>query len=86
MNGSPYLSQVTIYSYSQQKKKACRLVDLALPPDHQVKLKEGKKRDKYLKMLVIPTIVGALGTIPKRLVKGLEDLETIRQVETIQDY
>ena len=28
-----------------------------------------------MKVTVIPIVVGALGTIPKRLVKGLEDLE-----------
>ena len=34
-----------------------------------------------MKVVVIPIVVGALGTIPKGLVKKLEDLE-IRQVET----
>ena len=50
-----------------------------------MKIKENrKKRDKYLniarevkkpwnmKVTVIPTVLGALGTIQKRLVKGLE--------------
>ena len=37
-----------------------------------------------MKVTVIPIIVGALGTIPKGLVKGLEDLEIRGQVETIQ--
>ena len=37
-----------------------------------------------MKVKVIPIVVGAVGTIPKRLVKGLEDLEIRRQVETIQ--
>ena len=36
-----------------------------------------------MKVTVIPVAVGELGTIPKRLVKRLEDSE-IRQVETIQ--
>ena len=63
--------------------------------DHRVKIKESKKRDKYLdlawelknirnmKVIVMPVVVGALGTIPKGLVKELEDLE-IKEVETIQ--
>ena len=34
--------------------------------------------------LVLPVVIGALGTIPKRLVKRLEDLEITGRVETIQ--
>ena len=37
-----------------------------------------------LKVTVIPIKICALGTIPKILVKGLEDLEIRGQVETIQ--
>ena len=33
---------------------------------------------------VIPIVIGALGTIPKGLAKGLEKLEIRGQVETIQ--
>ena len=33
---------------------------------------------------VIPIVIGALGTIPKRLIKGFEDLEIRGQIETIQ--
>ena len=29
-----------------------------------------------MKMTVIPIVIGALETIPNRLIKGLEDLET----------
>ena len=32
---------------------------------------------------MIPIVIGALGTIPKQLVKGLEYLEIKGQVETI---
>ena len=35
-------------------------------------------------MTVIPVVIGALGTIPKRLIKGLEDSEIRRQIEIIQ--
>ena len=35
-------------------------------------------------MTVIPIVVGALGTMPKGLLKGLEDLEIRGHVETIQ--
>ena len=62
-------------------------MDFIVPADHKVKLKESKKKDKYLdlgrelkklwnmKVTVIPIVIGALGTVIKGLVKGLEDLE-----------
>ena len=34
-------------------------------------------------MTVIPIVIGALGTITKRLVQGLEKLEIMGQVETV---
>ena len=37
-----------------------------------------------MKVTVIPIVIGALGTIPKRLVRELEELEIKEQVETIQ--
>ena len=63
---------------------------------HIVKLKECKKRDKYLNLLgklkklwnmkvtIIPIVIGALGTVTKGLLQGLEDLEITGQVETVQ--
>ena len=60
-----------------------------------MKIKESENRDKYLdlarelkklrnmKVMVIQIVVGALGTMPKGLVKGLEDLEIRGQVMTI---
>ena len=71
-------------------------MDFAVPADHRVKLKESKKREKYLdlarelkkmwsmKGIIIPAVIGALGTVTKGLVKGLEDLEIRGRVETIQ--
>ena len=35
-------------------------------------------------MTVIPMVIGALGTIPKDLVRGLEELEIGEKAETIQ--
>ena len=55
--------------------------------DHRVKLKEGKKKDKYMdlarepknlwniKVVVIPTVIGALVSVTKGLILGLEELE-----------
>ena len=74
------------------KKTTCRIVDFAVPVDHRVKLKECEKSNKYLdlvrelkklwkmKVMIVPIVIGALGTVIKGLVQRLGDLE----VETIQ--
>ena len=72
------------------------IVDFAVPADHRIKLKECEKKDKYLdfarelkklwniKVTIIPIVIGAFGTVTKGLLKGQEDLEVGRRVETIQ--
>ena len=59
-------------------------------------MEENEKKDKYLnlarelkklwnmKVTIVPIVIGALGTITKGLLKGLEDLEIGGRVETIQ--
>ena len=37
-----------------------------------------------MKVTIVPFVIGALGTITKGLLKGLEDLEVGGRVETIQ--
>ncbi len=37
-----------------------------------------------MKVTIVPIVIGALGTIPKGLLKGLEDLEVGGRVETVQ--
>ena len=37
-----------------------------------------------MKMSVVPIVIGAFGTVTEGLLKGLEDLEVGRRVETIQ--
>ena len=71
----------------QQKKRICEIVDFAVPADHKVKLKEIKKKDKYLnfawelkklwnmKVTLIPIVIGVLGTVTKGWIKGIEDME-----------
>ena len=61
-----------------------------------LRLKECEKKDKDLdlardlkklcnmKVTIIPSVIGAFGTVTKRLLKGLEDLEVEGRVETIQ--
>ena len=80
-----------------KKERTCQLVDFAVPADHRVKLKENEKIDKYLdlarelkklwnmKVKVIPIVVGALGTVPKGLERGLENLEIRGRIDTIQN-
>ena len=74
----------------------CRIVDSAVPTTHWVKLKESEKKDNYqdlarelkklwnMKLTLIPIVIGALGTVTERLIKGLAGLEIIGQVGTIQ--
>ena len=81
---------------NKKKKRICKIVDFAVPADHRINLKESEKKDKYLdlarklkklwnmKVTIVPIVTGALGTIAKGLLEGLEELEVGRQVETIQ--
>ena len=79
-----------------KRNKTCWIMDFAVTADHRVKLKESKKRNKYLdlarelknpwnmRVKVTQLVIGALSTVTKELVQGLEDLEIRRRVETIQ--
>ena len=79
-----------------KKKRTCKIVDFSVPADHRIKLKECEKKDKSLdlarelkklcnmKVTIIPIVIGEFGTVNKRLLKGLEDLEIGGRVETIQ--
>ena len=62
-------------------------MDFVVPVDYGVKIKENKKRNKYLdltrelkklwnvKVTVIPIVIDTLGVTNKGLVKELEELE-----------
>ena len=94
-NGSPNHGQKT-RPYSNKKKRTCKIVDIAVPADHRVKLNQCEKNDKYLdlarefkklwnmKVTIIPIVIGAFGTVTKGLLKGMEDLEVGGREETIQ--
>ena len=68
----------------------------AILVDHRVKIKESEKSEKYLdlarelkklwhmEVTMIPIVIGAPRTIPKGLIRGLEDLEIRGEEETIQ--
>ena len=86
---------IIINKEKKKKKRTCEIVDFAVPADHRVKLKESQINDKYLdldkelkkkwnmEVTVISIIISALGTVVKRLVQGLSDLEIRGQVKTI---
>ena len=81
---------------NNKKKKICKVVDFAVPADHRIKLKESEKKDKYIdlarelkklwnmKVMILPIVIGAFGTVNKGLLKGLEDMEVGGREETIQ--
>ena len=76
--------------------RTCKIVDIAVPADHRIKLKDCEKKDKYLdlarelkklwnmKVTIIPIVIGAFSTVTKGLINGLEDLEVGGREETIQ--
>ena len=80
----------------KKKERICKIIEFTVPADHRINLKESEKKDKYLdlarelkklwnmKVTIVPIVIGALGTITKGLLKGLEDLEVGGRVETIQ--
>ena len=81
---------------NKKKRKFVKLSTFAVLEDHRIILKASEKKDKYLdlakelkklwnmKVTIVPIVIGALGTITKGLLKGLEDLEMGGRVETIQ--
>ena len=60
---------------NNKKKSICKIVDIAVPADHRIKLKECKKKDKYFdlarelkklwNMQVTIISIGAFGTVTK---------------------
>ncbi len=81
---------------NQQKKRTCKIVDIAAPADRRLKMKENEKKHKYLdlarellkllnmKVTFIPIVIDALGTVTEGFIQRLEDLEIGGRVETIE--
>ena len=79
-----------------KRKRIYKIVDFAVPVDHRINLKESEKKDKYfdlarelkkqwnMTVTIILIVIGAFGTVTKRLLNGLEDIEVVRREETIQ--
>ena len=81
---------------NQQKKRICKNVDFTVLADHRIKLKECEKKAKDLdvarelkklwnmQVASIQVVTGAFGTVTKRLLKELEDLDVGGLEDTIQ--
>ena len=72
------------------KKKRCHFVDFAVLEDHSIKLNKylnlvrKLKKLSYMRVTVIPILIGALGTISKTLKKTLDKKEIRGRTETFQ--
>ena len=79
-----------------KKAGTCQVIDVAVPIDRRVVEKEQEKIDKYqdlareirrlwkVKTKVIPVVIGALGTVPKRLSGYLREIGISTKVELMQ--
>ena len=72
-----------------------KIVDFVVPANHRINVKECEKKDNNFdlasklktrennEVTIMPIVIGALGTITKGLLKGLEFLEVGGRVESI---
>ena len=67
-----------------QKKRICKIGDFAEKKDKYLDLARELKKLWNMKVTIVSIVIGALGTVAKGLLKGLEDLEVGGRVETIQ--
>ena len=80
-----------------KEKKECQLIDIACPGDIRVESKETQKIETYIdlgielkrlwklkKISIIPVVIGALGTIPKRLEKFMKEIGTEVKIGLLQ--
>ena len=78
--------------FIMKNKRTCHPVDFAIPANHRVKMEESKKINKYMNLLrelwkamdmkEMPIIAGALGTIPKGLVRKQKEQEIRGRIKT----
>ena len=74
----------------------CKLIDMTVPSDRNIALKELEKKSKYkdleveiqrmwhMKTIVIPVVVGALGTVKKGMIENVEKVSKRANVTEIQ--
>ena len=91
---SPRRPDLVVINNQEQK---CQVIDMiAFPEDTAVKSKEEEKLEKYqnlareiqnlwsVRTQVLPVVIGALGTVPKRLERNLKRIGTNTSIELIQ--
>ena len=73
---------VTVY----RKERSCKIIDFAVPGGSRIEEKEKDKEEKYqdfgrefqkiwyVKVKVIPLVVGSLGAIPKHIGNRLKEI------------
>ena len=95
-NWTPNLGQTNRPYDKRPKKENLQNLGLCSHGWQKNKWKESEKKDKYLdlakelkklwnmKMTIIPVAIGTLGTVTKRLIQALEDLEVRGQMDPIQ--
>jgi hypothetical protein len=76
--------------------KTCTPIDVAIPADRNVVLKEAEKKLKYkslcteiqrmwnLKCMIIPVIIGATGVVMRSLRKNLEAVPGKHSIDSLQ--
>ena len=74
----------------------CKLIDMTVPSDRNIALKEIEKKSKYkdleveiqriwqMKTIVLPVVIGALGTAKKGMVENIEKVAKGASVTEIQ--
>ena len=74
----------------------CKLIDITVPSDRNIALKEIEKKGKYkdleleiqrmwqMKTVVIPVVVGALGTVKEGMVEKIKKVSEGATVTEIQ--
>ena len=80
-----------------KKKKECKIIDIAVPGDSRIDEKELEKIEKYddlkrkikrmwamRKIEVIPIVVGASGTVSRKLNNCIEKLDVHMRVQLLQ--
>ena len=80
-----------------KEKKICYIVDVACPFDSRICSKEKEKEEKYNKLkyeiikigkmkkvVIIPIVIGALGTVTKNIKENLEKMEIKCEVNLLQ--
>ena len=80
----------------EKKTNKCLIIDVGCPVDNNLILKRNEKLDNYSELqleiarmwdkdtLIVPIIIGALGSIPNDLECNLKKLDILYNVETLQ--